>query len=281
MNKTYLIGDFAFQISYPENMIIPENFQKFEKNATPEYTYEIALTDRLPSINGKELAKRPDISVYSTPDGEARLIGSLGSLEHYACYKEQSATNARISLVASKMYGMSIDPMFVSLLALEKRLLAHNSLVLHTAYIVHNGQAILFSAPSETGKSTQASLWEQYRGSHIVNGDRGLLQKKDGKWTANGWPVCGTSEICNIESYPIRAIVMLSQAKEDFCELLPQNKSFTEVFSQITINRWNRSGLVKAMDLIEDLIQSVPVFHLGCTISENAVICLEKALNSI
>lgn len=33
------------------------------------------------------------------------------------------------------------------------------------------------------------------------------------------------------------------------------------------------------MDLIEDFLEKVPVYHLGCTISEEAVDCLERVLS--
>ena len=35
---------------------------------------------------------------------------------------------------------------------------------------------------------------------------------------------------------------------------------------------------IHAMDLMEKLLAEIPVYHLGCTISEEAVECLENAL---
>lgn len=278
MDQTYCIGNFVFRLRCPDRLTVPENFQKFAADAVPTYTYDIILAQRLPLPEGRIIAQRQDITVFATQTGEARLIGVNGNPAPYACYEEAAPDAARVTLAEDRIGGMSIDPMFVSLLALEKRLLGCSSMVLHTAFIVHEGEAILFSAPSETGKSTQAELWERYRGSRTVNGDRGLLCKADGRWTAGGWPVCGSSEICNVETYSIRAIVMLSQAREDRCRRLTPGEAFSQIYSQITVNRWNRADTVKAMDLLEDLVQSVPVYHLGCTISENAVACLEQAL---
>ena len=138
----------------------------------------------------------------------------------------------------------------------------------------------LYREPSGTGKSTQAGLWEQYRGGETINGDRALLQKLDGRWTARGWPVCGSSGICRNEDTPIRAIVMLSQAPENRVERLHPAQAFAQLYGQITVNRWNRAATARAVGLIEDLIGAVPVFHLGCTISEKAVDCLDAALSA-
>ena len=156
----------------------------------------------------------------------------------------------------------------------ERRLVRKDQMVLHCAYVEYRGEAILFSAPSETGKTTQAGLWEKYRGSRTVNGDRSLLGKKEGRWIAQGWPVCGTSEVCHNEAIPIKAVIMLSQAKENRAEKLKPGQAFPLLYSQITVNKWNMQDHLHTMDLIDSFLREVPVYHLGCTISEEAVECL-------
>ena len=44
-------------------------------------------------------------------------------------------------------------------MGLEHLLATQRAVILHSAYIDYKGKAILFSAPSGTGKSTQAELW--------------------------------------------------------------------------------------------------------------------------
>jgi hypothetical protein len=81
-----------------------------------------------------------------------------------------------------------------------------------------------------------------------------------------------------VESHPIRAIVMLSQSPENQVQRLSPGNAFSQVYSQITLNRWARQAVIQAMDLIENLTREVPVYHLACNISEDAVACLEQAL---
>ena len=288
MDKKFKIGDFLFRLVCPPEVLPPENFLKFvweegtdQEEAAPEYTYYIEVTDQLPQPEGKVLARRPDLLVFQSETGESRLIGVKGTEGYYACYQEVDSDKARVLLARDRIQGLHIDPVFTSLLALERRLIARDSLILHCAYMVYQGEAILFSAPSETGKTTQANLWEKYRGSRTVNGDRALLGKRNGRWTAQGWPVCGTSEVCHNEEFPIRAVVMLSQAKENQAHQLPPGRAFPLLYSQITVNKWNMKDHLHAIDLIQELAEGVPVFHLGCTISEEAVECLEKALKKL
>lgn len=159
-------------------------------------------------------------------------------------------------------------------------MIRHDSLILHCAYVRCQRRAILFSAPSGVGKSTQADLWKRFRQSETINGDRALLRKIDGVWNACGWPVCGSSEICHAEDTPIRAIVMLRQGKENHAERLSLSQAFSLLYAQITVNRWNVDFVQRALSLLEELIREVPVYQLTCTISRTAVEVLEDALQA-
>lgn len=287
MDRIFQIGDFVFRLCCPAEITPPENFMKFEcESDSFEYTYQIKVSNTLPDPEGKLIAQRPDLTVFRCETGqgeslECRQIGVKGNPEYYACYREVSENCAEVTLVGDRIAELHIDPMFTSLLALERRLVKKDSMILHCAYVEYQGEAILFSAPSETGKTTQANLWEKYRGSRTVNGDRSLLGKIDGRWTAQGWPVCGTSEVCNNEAIPIKAVVMLSQAKENRAERLTPGHAFPLLYSQITVNKWNTEDHIHTIDLIEDFLGSVPVLHLGCTISEAAVTCLGDVLHTL
>lgn len=279
MNKVFKIGDFVFRLIAEDGIVPPPNFMLFACGEAPvQYTYTIRLSETFPEISGKVKAQRADLVVSEADGLESRLIGVKGTAGYYACYQELSETEALVTLAPSRLSGLNIDPVFVSLLALERRQLQHDAFVLHCAYIEHQGEAILFSAPSETGKTTQGNLWERYKGARTINGDRALLQKVDGRWVAQGWPVCGSSEVCNDLAMPIRSIVMLSQGKTDVVERLSPMKAFSQIYSQITINRWNAAANMRCMDRLEALVREIPVWHLSCTISENAVNTLAEAL---
>ena len=261
MDKTFQIGSFCFHLICDENICIPEHFLQFEvKNPRrSENTYHLATAFRLPAVSEKILVRRSDLIVYGTDAGETRLIGIKGQSTPYALYRELSDQEAEIYLAAEAVDNLRFDPVFTSLFALERQMIRRDSMILHCAYIKYRGTAILFSAPSETGKTTQAGLWERC-------------------WTACGWPVCGTSEICHLEDTPIHAVVMLRQGKENHVERLSPVQAFAQLYSQITVNQWNRDFVQRTVELIEDLVAHVPVWQLTCDISENAVQCLETVL---
>ncbi len=47
------------------------------------------------------------------------------------------------------------------------------------------------------------------------------------------------------------------------------------------MNRWDREGMVHSLDLLEQLAGKVPVYHLACDISEDAVKTLEQEIGPV
>lgn len=282
MDEIFQIGSFCFRLRCPQAIIPPPNFMLFQiQEGQPEYTYDLEMGEGFPVPVGDCVARKMDLEVFRQGERESRLLGIKGTEGFYGFYEEDGEAHARILVNPQRLSGLSIDPVFTSLLALERRLAFKDAMVLHCAYLDLSGEALLFSAPSGTGKTTQANLWKQYQNCETVNGDRALLARVNGSWQAQGWPVCGTSEICCNRSLPVRAVVMLSQGMENQIERLSPAGAFSQLYSQITVNKWNRQQHLHVMDLLESLVSQVPVFHLSCTISHEAVTCLEAALNDL
>lgn len=167
----------------------------------------------------------------------------------------------------------------IDLLELESFLLRYDGLLLHSAFIRSRGRGILFTAPSGTGKSTQASLWEAHMGAEILNGDRAGLRMQDGQWTAWGLPYAGSSGIYRNDSAPVTAIVVLRQAVKNKVSRMTPAKALPLIYPELTIHRWDAGFARKAVDLLLNLLASVPVYLLECLPDRGAVLTLEEQLN--
>ena len=145
------------------------------------------------------------------------------------------------------------------------------------SYVAHQGWGILFTAPSQTGKSTQASLWEKHRGARVLNGDKAAVRLGE-RPMVHGMPFSGTSGICENVSMPLGCIVVLSQAKENTVRRLGAQEALSllspNVFSdQLISEEWQKTLL-----LLLDFMAAVPIYALACTPDVRAVEELEAAM---
>lgn len=163
-------------------------------------------------------------------------------------------------------------------LAFEKVLMEHNAFVLHCSFIEYNGKAILFSAPSGTGKSTQASLWQKYECATIVNGDRAIVLKVNDKYYAYGMPICGSSDICLNKEVEILCVVYLYQNSVNSIRLLDKKTTMKNIMSETTISFFNPVFVSKIMDLCQDFALNTDMYLFGCTKYQDAVQCLKEVL---
>ena len=164
---------------------------------------------------------------------------------------------------------------------LQHQLLLRGMALLHASCINADGRAILFAAPSGTGKSTQAALWEQTRGAEIINGDKIAVGFTDGRSCAFGVPVCGTSGICKNAVLPLKAIVLLSQAAENEVQHLRGGAALAQVCGNAVFDDWRVGEAALLMERMSRVLADVPVFALACTPDERAVETLEQALRRV
>lgn len=169
----------------------------------------------------------------------------------------------------------------INCLALEKTLSECGRFVLHASFIKTMGEAVLFTAPSGTGKSTQAELWKQYKNAEIINGDRAGIWKEGGKWLAGGVPWCGTSGIMKNEILPLKAVVILRKGSENQITEMSVTSKTGRVLEQLTVNPWNREMLISAQIFCLRLCQEIPIIQLTCRPDKGAVGMLEKELMKI
>lgn len=160
---------------------------------------------------------------------------------------------------------------------LNHLLLHFRAMVFHASYIEHGGRAILFTAPSGTGKSTQAELWRVHRGAEVLNGDKAAVRLA-GAPMACGLPFCGTSGICVHRDVPLRAIVTLAQAPDNTVRRLPPSQAVAALCPNVFTDRYIPEEWQLTLGLLLDLVSAVPVWALACTPDVRAVEALERAL---
>lgn len=262
---------------------IPVNTLLFQSDKQkPDLTYTFYFKDKLPpSILYPIIYRTPDIIIFRKSNNyEARLLYFPTTHDCYAYYEEINEQEINIYINKSYKSLLNIDTIFISLLALERHLARQNAFILHCAYMAFEDRAILFSGPSGIGKSTHSNLWCKYfpQKTSIINGDKCLLTQENNKLFANGWPVCGSSEICKNEKKEVAAIILLQQAPTNQIITEKSICHFKKLLAQTTINYWNTTYLNCAMNFIETLLKQTGCITYACNISEEAVIKLHNEI---
>lgn len=212
-------------------------------------------------------------SLYRWREGQ-RLCLLQSYSQRYAAYAVRTGDVTELRL--SEGYRETLSTRTILEAAGLFDLLAdHGMLILHSAYIVtREGEGILFSGPSGTGKSTQAELWRQYAGAQVVNGDRSLVQPDAGM--VHGILYSGTSGICGNVSAPLRAVVLPVQAAENRVYPLRPQEQFMRLLSQCAYYPWAEDSTTQMTELTARLVSAVPVYGMDCRKDEGAVRALQE-----
>ncbi len=157
--------------------------------------------------------------------------------------------------------------------------LKNGGMVMHSSCMAYKGEGVMFSAPSGTGKSTHTGLWRKYYAEDVtmINDDSPVL-----RFNENGIKVCGTpwsgkTDINHNISVPLRAIVILWQSPENTIRRLSTDEAVFRVMNEVTRPPFDELMEVTLCN-IEKILKTVPVYMLGCTISQEAVELVRKTV---
>ncbi len=175
-------------------------------------------------------------------------------------------------------YGNSTTGEYsLPLAALCSRFSYFNAILMHASVIEVNGQSILFTGPSEIGKTTQAELWNQHENAVIVNGDKTFVRCIDDRFYACGLPWKGSSDYSVNSVVPIKAIVVLSQSADNEIVTLG-NESVEKLSSNIFFPHWDQACLENVFRVFDGVVKNIPIYHLACRPDKGSVELLYKTV---
>ncbi len=244
-----------------------------------DHSISYRVVDSLPLPEGECLFQGSRIQVFRQGPVQTICMGDTACLPRGAHTQIRREGNQTLVRVLRREVPDRIMPRLVlNALEAEHHIVRHGGILLHSSFIRVGNRAILFTAPSGTGKSTQAELWQTYRGAQILNGDRTAVTVGAEGVKAHGIPYCGTSGICKNAELTVAAIVYLTQGPESVAQPLTGLRAFRRLWEGCSVNTWDREDVQMSTDTVTEIIRQVPVIHLSCTPDESAVIALETFL---
>lgn len=251
-----------------------------------------------------ELMEMPDVMIYISWDWEhvdfpqVNMIGQDAILNYYeeknvsyciarggpkgaiACTKYTRNFEKMICTINEKPFLQPPKALgsILRMIPMRAIFLHFHIIFLHASQITLQGKGVLFAAPSGTGKSTQAKLWQQFRNAEIVCNDRTLLRQQKGEWLTYGYPLDGSEPVCSNKVNRLGCVVLLKQGIVNEAQRLRACKAISLLMPQVVMDCWDSSAKVNNMQLLINLMEDIPVYLLTCTPDERAVEVLESKL---
>jgi hypothetical protein len=244
---------------------------------------------------------RPDMCVafkasrsLSAPAGEIKINESAGEnlrllMEPqqggYSFYLEREDSRAVICRLdvdsewkRASMHYVKTEPQhgYLTLgvlgnLLIRNKIVPYGGLAMHASAIIHEGKGMMFTAPSGTGKSTHASLWEMYYGATVINDDCPPIRIIDGTPYVFGSPWSGSSAKFANKMAKLHGIVILEQSKQNVISPIGSSECAAMLLPRCYMPYYDVNMMDIAMKSLENIIKTVPVYLLKCRPDKEAV----------
>ncbi len=216
MTKNLKFGDIVCKYTYFDESHYGDTLDQYITDEVHDYEVKVMIEHEItPKVINP--IKRGKETFYFDKNVEV--------LTHYVSeLHEKIKEQLHIDLV-NKIIKIYINPLYVENISVQEYVLSgiafmqiaelEGRVPFHASAISYNNQAIVFSAPSGTGKSTQRELWQNnLEGIEVINDDKPMFYEKDNKWVVASFPCSGKSKMSKNITVPLRAIVFLKQANK-------------------------------------------------------------------
>ena len=163
---------------------------------------------------------------------------------------------------------------------ISHRLSDYAAFLFHAAVIEYRGEAIAFTAPSGTGKSTHIKNWKRAFGADVdvVNGDKPILRfSPDGTLTAFGTPWSGKEGWSRNVGRPLKAVVFLERGKENRVAPLSPADAALPLMNQILLEN-DPKTVGETLSLADRMLNTVGLFRLACTPDVESAVVAKEAI---
>lgn len=164
---------------------------------------------------------------------------------------------------------------YVMAKALSKR----GVLLVHGSAVVADGEAYLFIAPSQTGKSTHTALWKEVLGerAYIINDDKQMIRLTEDAPLLYPTPWGMTKNPVKPQSAPLKAIVKLERAENNNVTPIDEAQMFPQIY-KASIQGENAAEVAQILNLEKKLLSKTRLYRLKCRADKDAAI---TAINAI
>ena len=264
---------FALEMGGNENVMLNlRQYDPFVTDPTENVLFRIQICSEPLETDGFELEWKQE------DEGQHILAGHLGEKPCYQFFLHNrlmsvmvcSTDYKRAEVFAERNNPFGINNALMVMYALATS--DKHTALFHSSVVSYKGRAYMFLGKSGTGKSTHSSLWLKYiEGTELVNDDNPVVRYlDDGSIYVYGSPWSGKTPCYRNVSYPLGAIVDLSQAPKNVIRRFRPIEAYAALIASISGKRWD-SKLAEGLHEMENLLATnASVWHLDCLPDEEA-----------
>lgn len=248
-----------------------------DKNEKKDVIIDFIEIDKAENMSG-DLIYHGNKNIYQQKNRIIYEILPFPTMNPYAWLVPINRNKYKMEYLSGNESYFKYSKSILNIIPIDSILNKFGTILLHCSFIEYKGKGILFSAPSGTGKSTQANLWNKYEKTEIINGDRAGIRKIKSNWRAYGLPYAGSSNIFKNKSCLLSYIIILRQGKENRIYKLTPRDAFIKIYSETTIHTWDKEYQENTINQIMQLVQEVPIYQYECLPDKSAVDFLKEQI---
>ena len=234
------------------------------------YSFKIMLAGKVVAVNAIYESTVKYCKDYLTDSSDADIEVSVApdDLEYEREKSRAELTQEELSHLTDRYYELTAVYRKIA-----ESLVDYNIILFHGSCLAVDGEAFIFTAKSGTGKSTHTQLWCRefaHKGAYVLNDDKPAVRlMDDGVFYAYGTPWCGKATYSPNRKVPIGGICVLRRGEENRIRLCSKKEAIFALLGQ-TSHPKGELGNEKILELLNLLLQKVPVWHLECNMEPEA-----------
>lgn len=155
----------------------------------------------------------------------------------------------------------------------------YDGVVFHASCIMIGKDVYAFTAPSGTGKSTHSSMWKKAFGEQVevLNDDKPLLRKIDGRITVYGTPWKGKHDLGKNSKGVLKALCKIERSPVNCVEPMNEKEALLTILNQ-TLRPNDANNMQNLLNIAECIIKTAKVCKIKCTPTVESAYIARKAL---
>lgn len=268
-------GNLTLKINLPQKPVGENLYREFICEAkTPDYEVTFCFCNCLPQPDKGFICSDTFDYIIERKRNRLRCFYKNRSGGGFYAVRQQLGESSRIFIFLDRSVRDKLwTRLILNTIGVEELAVKKGGIVFHSSFIQKDGRAVLFTGPCSIGKSTQAKLWKDERGTPIINGDKTYLYFDNGTVFASGLPFSGSSGICHNERMPLAFIVKLEKATENRVIKLTKMDAFFAVADSCYVPF---GFTAQASEIAAAIAQSSHICRLSCLPDVTAVETLEE-----